>query len=51
LENLRSLGGFTGWVLPLEPKGDIMRVVQFSIKPIQIPNFWMGWSGEIDQNN
>ncbi len=37
--------------LPLEPKGDIMRVVQFSIKLVQIPNFWMSWSGDIDQRN
>ncbi|MFH2103034.1 MAG: hypothetical protein ABIJ39_06725 [Chloroflexota bacterium] len=37
--------------LPLEPIGDIMRVVQFSIKLIQIPNFWMCWPGEIDQQN
>ncbi len=34
--------------LPLEPKGDFMRVVQFSIKLIQVPNFWMSWAGEID---
>jgi hypothetical protein len=37
--------------LPLEPKGDFMRVVHFSIKLIQIPNMWMPWSGEIDQKN
>lgn len=37
--------------LPLEPKGDIMRVVQFSIKFVQLPNFWMSWSGEIDGQN
>lgn len=36
---------------PLEPKGDIMRVVVFSIKLIQIPNYWMSLAGEIDQNN
>ena len=33
------------------PKGDFMRVVQFSIKLIQIPNAWMSYSGEIDQQN
>jgi hypothetical protein len=37
--------------LPLEPKGDIMRVVIFSVKLIQIPNVWMSFSGEIDQDN
>jgi len=37
--------------LPLEPKGDIMRVVQFSIKLIQIPNYWMSSAGEIDPQN
>ncbi len=33
------------------PKGDFMRVVDFSIKLIQIPNVWMSYSGEIDQQN
>lgn len=33
------------------PKGDFMRVVQFSIKLVQIPNVWMVYSGEIDQQN
>jgi hypothetical protein len=37
--------------LPLEPKGDFMYVVQFSIKLVQTPNFWMSWAGEIDQQN
>jgi hypothetical protein len=37
--------------LPLEPKGDIMRVVIFSVKLIQVPADWMALSGEIDQNN
>jgi hypothetical protein len=37
--------------LPLEPKGDFMRVVRFSVKLIQIPNSWMTWGGEIDQQN
>ena len=37
--------------LPLEPKGDIMRVVQYSIKLVQIPNYWMSLSGEIDSQN
>ncbi len=36
---------------PVEPQGDIMRVVVFSLKLIQIPNDWMSFSGEIDQNN
>ena len=37
--------------LPLVPKGDFMRVVQYSIKLIQIPNMWMSLAGEIDQQN
>jgi hypothetical protein len=37
--------------LPLEPKGDFMRVVRFSVKLVQIPNSWMTWAGEIDQQN
>jgi hypothetical protein len=37
--------------LPLVPKSDIMRVVQYSIKLIQIPNMWMSLAGEIDQQN
>jgi sugar lactone lactonase YvrE len=36
---------------PLEPKGDIMRSVQYSIKLVQMPNSWMCWSGEIDTQN
>jgi len=36
---------------PLEPQGDFMRTVQFSVKLIQVPNFWMGWMGVIDQQN
>lgn len=35
----------------LSPKGDFMRGVQYSIKLIQIPNYWMSHSGEIDQQN
>jgi hypothetical protein len=37
--------------LPLEPKGDFARLVRFSVKLIQIPNMWMSWAGEIDQEN
>ncbi|MFT3890788.1 MAG: hypothetical protein QM730_20725 [Anaerolineales bacterium] len=37
--------------LPLEPKGDIMRVVQFSVKLVQYPNFWTPWAGEVDHEN
>lgn len=36
---------------PLEPRGDFMRMVEFSIKLIQIPNAWMSFSGEVDQEN
>jgi len=37
--------------LPLEPKGDFMRVALFSIKLIQYPNFWMSWAGDVDKEN
>jgi len=37
--------------LPLEPRGDFMRKVRFSIRLIQVPNFWMSWAGEIDRQN
>ncbi len=37
--------------LPLEPKGNFMRVVQFSIKLIQVPNYWMSLTGETDQSH
>lgn len=36
---------------PLEPRGDFMRVVAFSVKPIQTTNAWMSFSGERDQEN
>jgi len=32
-------------------KGTFMRQVNFSIKLIQIPNYWIGIPGEIDQQN
>ena len=35
----------------VSPNGDFMRVVRFSIKLIQVPNTWMSYSGEIDQQN
>jgi len=37
--------------LPLEPKGNFMRLVRFSIKLIQLPNSWMSWAGVIDPQN
>jgi hypothetical protein len=37
--------------LPLEPKGDFIRTVRFSILLVQMPNYWMSWAGEIDQQN
>jgi hypothetical protein len=37
--------------LPLEPKGDIMRVVLFSIKLIQYPTFWASQAGDVDKEN
>ena len=36
---------------PLTPKGDFMRVVQYSIKLIQFPSFYLSAPGEIDQQN
>jgi hypothetical protein len=36
---------------PLEPRGDFMRVVLFSVKLIQVPSDWMSFSGELDQEN
>jgi hypothetical protein len=36
---------------PLEPRGDFMRIVDFSIKLIQVPNAWMSFAGDIDQEN
>jgi hypothetical protein len=36
---------------PLEPRGDFMRVADFSVKLIQIPSDWMSFSGELDQEN
>ncbi len=35
----------------LEPQSDLMRVVQYSIKLIQVPNMWMSLPGEVDQQN
>lgn len=36
---------------PLAPVGDFMRVVDFSVKLIQIPSDWISFSGELDQDN
>jgi hypothetical protein len=36
---------------PLEPKGDFMRIVVFSVKLIQVPSDWMSFSGKLDQEN
>ncbi len=35
----------------LEPRGDFMRVIAFSVKLIQIPSDWMSFAGELDQDN
>jgi hypothetical protein len=37
--------------LPLQPRGDFMRVVKFSVKLIQLPSDWMSFQGELDQEN
>jgi hypothetical protein len=36
---------------PLVPKGDFLRAIQFSVKLIQYPNFWIPLSGDIDKEN
>jgi len=35
----------------LEPRGDFMRVVAFSVRLSQIPNYWMSFPGELDSDN
>jgi hypothetical protein len=35
----------------LQPRGDFLRTVQFSVQLVQVPSFWMGWQGEIDTEN
>jgi hypothetical protein len=35
----------------LEPRGDFMRLVDFSVKLIQPPAEWMSFSGELDQEH
>lgn len=35
----------------LEPRGDFMRVIAFSVKLIQTPNYWMSFAGELDSDN
>jgi len=35
----------------LEPKGDFMRVIVFSVKLLQTPTDWMSFAGELDQQN
>jgi hypothetical protein len=37
--------------LPIQPRGDFLRVVDFSIKLIQVPNDWMSFSGTLDPSN
>lgn len=36
---------------PLEPRGDFMRLVDFSVKPIQAASDWMSFAGELDSEN
>ena len=35
----------------LEPRGDFMRVIAFSVKLTQLPSDWMSFPGELDQDN
>ena len=36
---------------PLEPRGNFMRLVDFSVKLIQLSDAWMSFAGELDQDN
>jgi hypothetical protein len=35
----------------LEPRGDFMRIIVFSVKLSQLPSDWMSFAGELDQDN
>jgi hypothetical protein len=37
--------------LPLEPRGDFIRIILFSIKLVQYPTFWAPWAGDVDKQN
>ncbi len=37
--------------LPLEPKGDFLRSVLFTINLVQLPTFWASWPGDLDIEN
>jgi hypothetical protein len=37
--------------LPLEPRSDLMRTIEFSIKLVQYPALWAAWAGEVDEQN
>lgn len=37
--------------LPIRPKGDFMRNVEYSVKLIQVPCLWISTQGSIDQQN
>lgn len=36
---------------PLNPKGDFLRAIRFSVKLIQLKSLWITYPGEIDQEN
>lgn len=36
---------------PLNPKGDFLRGIRFSVKLIQLKSLWITYAGEIDQEN
>jgi hypothetical protein len=42
---------YNALTMPYRPKADFVRSVKFSIKLIQLPNYWMGNFGLIDEQN
>ncbi len=35
--------------LNLEPRSDLMRTIQVSLKLVQYPSFWAAWPGDVDE--
>lgn len=36
---------------PVEPRSDLMRTIEFSLKLVQYPALWAAWAGEVDAQN
>lgn len=36
---------------PVEPRSNLMRTIEFSIKLVQYPASWAAWAGEVDDQN